>query len=164
MSLFEKSKKAQYFIVGTVIIIIMSFAIISSNFVVSHDRDIFELLRQNFLAESTMAINSAAASGLNIEQSYLSYVTRFRDYAASRNVQFDVFYLLAYNDSIIVVNLFNADVETISANQRELLSHGDVVEFIPDQYFEINARGSYYSFEFGQDDVQLRAMLDISSR
>ncbi len=159
-----RTKKSQYFVVAAVILIIMAMGLISTNLIGPRDRHVFQLMRNNFMTESHMAINSAAGSGKDIQESYLDYVNRFRDYAESRNVDFDLVYMLAYNDSITVVNLLNTDIEAISTNKREWLSHGDVEIFPPDSHMEISAAGSYYSFRFGEDDVQLRAMFDISMR
>ncbi|MFP4656426.1 MAG: hypothetical protein ACLFNK_02505, partial [Candidatus Woesearchaeota archaeon] len=109
-------------------------------------------------------INSAAGSGEDISSSYLDFVNRFRDYAESRNVEFDLVYVLAYDDTMTVANFIGTDIEVITTNQREWLSHGNFTGFRPERHMEVYVDGSYYSFDFDEDDVQLKALFDISSR
>ncbi len=164
LMLIIRSKGGQYFIVAAVILIILAMGLVASNLIGPRDRHVFAVMRNNFVTESHMAINSAIASDMNIQDSYLGYVVRFREYAESRNIDFDLVYMLLYNDTIVVTNLIGQDIEVITTHQRDDLSHGDVSEFYAERFMEIYLGGTYYSFEFGEDDVQLRAMFDISVR
>ncbi len=163
MRLFFKAKKGQYFVVAVVILITLAVTLVSSDLIGARERSEFDEVRSNFLTEAYVAINAASASEEDVPEAFFDYVMNFRTYASSRNIDFDLFYMLKHNNTITAMNLLGEDVE-ILGDDRVTLSDGESHEVEPQLNIDVLTEGRNYLFTFNEDETQLRATFEISAR
>lgn len=155
------SKKSQYFLITAVILCTMAVALISTNFMGAKQRTVFDELRQNFATEAYIAINGAIAEDAPLHETFEEFVTHFRDYSSSRNVDFDLVYLLLNDDTIFAKNFLSVDADVVSRYNRFSLEPNESVKFDFEDSIEVNARDTSYLFVFDDSRVQLRAFFEI---
>lgn len=162
--LLIKPRKAQFYIVAAVILCGLAVALVSSSFVVSKNKIVFAELQNNFMRESSMAINSALGSGDDLYTSFEDFVSEFRDFAEERNIEFNLVYLLKDNENIYIRNYVDDVIFVETPVLTTSISSGDILNISAYEYVGIRDGTEDYVFEFEDEHVALRALFEISLR
>src|SRR3989338_9540313 len=125
-----RQRKAQFYIFTAILLSSMMLAIITSSSRATRPETAFRELEDNFMAESTVVINSAIYNRTNVSLQYLDFANRFLDYSKSRDSTFSLVYVLAYDNTIDINNRLDEDIFVkvdkqnfrLNANERTAVS------------------------------------------
>ncbi|MFW6230890.1 MAG: hypothetical protein ACOC32_02605 [Nanoarchaeota archaeon] len=158
------SKKAQFYVIAAIILSSMAVVVVSNNLMGVKDRSVFDELRENFLVESYMAINGATARQVSVPDAFDSYVIRYKDYAAGRNIDFDLVYLLLLDDQIIIENHLDENVRILTSFHDFVLNGSSGQNITAENAVTVQKDGRDYLFVFNDNPVQLRALFELRVR
>jgi hypothetical protein len=155
------SKRSQYFVITAVILCTMAVTLVSSNLMGGKQRTVFDELRDNFATEAYIAINGAIAEDEPLHETFEDFVARFRDYSSSRNVDFNLVYLLMYDETLYAKNFLADDVDVVSKYERFSLLSNSSVSFPAEDSVEVHLDDNFYLFAFDDSSVQIRAFFEL---
>ncbi len=163
-----RGRKSQYFIVASIIFISLALMLVSSVLVGGTRRNVFDELKQNFLVEANVAINSAVSlyheTGQSVPDQFDSYVQNYIEYAASRNVDFRLIYFMLYEDRIYAKNNLDIPVVVSTRYDRYDLEPGQMINTTAYNFIEMSAGNRQYLFLFDESPLQLRSLFELSIR
>lgn len=163
-----RGKKSQYFIVAAIIFISLALMLVSSAVMGGKQRNVFDELKENFLVEANIAINSAVSlyheTGLSVPEQFDEYVQNYREYSASRNVDFRLIYFLLYEGRIYVKNYLDANLSISTRYERYNLEPNQMINMTAYNYVEMSSENSQYLFLFDESPLQLRSLFELRVR
>ena len=158
-------KRSQYFVVASIIFISLALSLVSVNLMGGKSRQVFDELKNNFLTEAYIAVNSASSSyqygSESVPEFFDNYVSDFIIYSASRNIDFKLVYLLLYDNRIYIKS--NMDVPyTISTRyDTVILEPNMMINISAYNYVELYSSGKQYLFIFDESPLQLRSLFEL---
>jgi hypothetical protein len=127
MVLFH-NKKGQFYIFMAVVFCSLALLLILSNFGARGLKPVYNDLKNNFVKESHFVINSALYGDVDLMTRLNNFISYFSDYSKSRNVDFNVLYLLSRDDVLYVTNYLDEDVGLSSSyGNYNILSNSTVI-------------------------------------
>ena len=162
--IFSGSKKGQYYIIAAVILCSLALGLVYSSAVSAKGRTVFDDLKKNFETESSIALNGIISSDLEAFSTYDDFVQDFRRYALSRNVDFDLVYLLMYNNTIYVKSYIESEVIARNAFDSVRLNSTNSTQFAATNFVSITKDDAEYNFPFDDRQVQFKAIFEITAR
>lgn len=158
---FLKSKKAQFYIVGAIILCGLAISLVTTTVLSRNSRTIFDEFRLNFMRESSFAINSALGSNKDVAETFDSFVISFRNYASERNLDFNLIYILQVDDVMYMKNYLDGDVEVQYSGTSTILPAGQSYNMTSVADINIKKLSDEFTFSFDDSSTQLRAVFEM---
>lgn len=163
-----KSKKSQYFVVAAIIFISLALMLVSGVMISGKQRNVFDELKENFLVEANVAINSAVSlyheTESSVPEQFDRYVQNYIEYSASRNVDFRLVYFLLYEDRIYAKNYLDTTLSISTRFDRYDLEPGEMINTTAYNYIEMSTGNRQYLFLFDESPLQLRSLFELKVR
>jgi len=149
-----KNKKSQFYIFTAIILSTYLFALASAADQKIKESSKFEIIKDNFVQESSFAVNSAVYNQGDISQQLKQFTEDFIDYAKTKGNELEVLYLLVQED-IEISNYLNTEVKI----SNKSLNRGETKTFDKTNQITVEAYNNIYVFAISDEPLQLKAML-----
>ncbi|MBW2996720.1 hypothetical protein KY349_00095 [Candidatus Woesearchaeota archaeon] len=161
-----KTKKAQFYILTAIMLIAYATLLLQSENVTPGSSKAFSKAYDNFVFESSAAINNALFEQADVNQEYERFLDSFISYSKMKKLNVQVFSVLETGDMVYLSNKMPNPVEIINLNQtlppdtntyfaRENLSN--LVLEVRDDVFHENI----YKFTISNQGTEAKAVLRI---
>lgn len=161
-----KYKKAQFYILTAIMLIAYSTLLLQSDNVTPGSSKAFRNAYDNFVFESSAAINNALFEQADVNQEYERFLDSFISYSKMKKLNVEIFSVLETGDRVYLSNKMPNPVEIINLNQtvppgtdtyfaRENISN--LVLEVRDDVFHENI----YKFTTSNQGTESKAVLRI---
>jgi hypothetical protein len=161
-----KHKKAQFYIFTAIVLIAYSMLLLQSFNVIPESSEAFRNAYDNFVFESSAALNNALFEQADINQEYERFLDTFISYSKMKKLNIEVFSILETGDRVYFSNKMSNPVHIINLNESVLpgsntyfLRSGlsEVVLEVRDDVFHENI----YKFTISSQVTDAKAVLRV---
>jgi hypothetical protein len=150
------NKKAQFYILTALILILIAFGLVQSTKTVQQAKSTFTETTENLARESAIAINQAIYSQEDTDTAYLKFFRNFMTYSRTKDTQFKALYALKQGKTIIIQNEIGETV-TIKEKGAELENSANTT-ITAQPTITITYKNSQYPLKFNGNDIELRIL------
>jgi hypothetical protein len=161
-----KNKKAQFYIFTAILLIAYSMLLLQSYNVVPEASKNFKQVYDNFVFESSAALNNALFEQEDINEEYERFLQSFISYSKMKKLSIEVFSILETGDRVYFSNKMSNSVRIININEtippdsntyfpRSNLSEA-VLEVRDDVFHE-----NIYKFTISNEGTDAKAVLRV---
>lgn len=161
------AKKAQFYIFTAVILIAVAFLLIRPTIVLGKPTDAFIDIKTNFFEEGSRAVNNALKEGANVTREFDLFASEFSDYARTKGMDIEFFYILVDDETIWFSNQLDSQVEILDLGTT--IPAGSKIAVERESYSEFNIQAvnpdfssNIYKFNIYREDYQLKLILRIT--
>ncbi len=151
-----KSRKAQFYIVIAIILIVYLFAIGKTTAQIKKPETAFRQLYQNYLAESAKVINSGVYEG-NLTERFRNFSDAYTTYARTKSPDFKMAYALLDQGEVLVMNSLNEPLNVTTPSATFILGSGTGRTIAKPQNLTFYISSTAYDFVFTRD-TELKAI------
>ncbi len=162
----HSNKKAQFYIFTALVLIGYSTLLLQSFNVVPEGSRNFRTVYENFVFESSQALNNALFEEKDVNDEYGRFLDSFISYSKMKKLNIEVFSMLEHGDYVYFSNLMDNDVKILNINEtipagsdtyflREDISEA-VLEVRDDVFHE-----NIYKFTISQQGTDAKAVLRV---
>ncbi len=148
------NKKSQFYLFTAIILCTYLFALVSATAQKMEESDKFGIIKENFVKESSFAINSALYNNSNISQRFEQFSLDFIDYAKTKGIDLELLYCLV-QDKIEINNYLN----TVVKINNHLLNKGEKLVLNKTDQIVVEAYNISYALELSDEPLQLKSIL-----
>lgn len=152
------NKKGQFYLLTAVILATVLWASLPSQQEETIVRPTFDVLRENFIAESPNVINYALLNEENVTEVFSSFVEEFIRFGETRQVEFGVVYLIRTANGLEVGNFIGEEVKVEVYGVVESLSPGQLGTYPSGPTSTIYLDETPFRYTFNNDPVQFKAL------
>ena len=155
-----KSRKGQFYLFTSLILIIMLAAIIPKSAPVYEKEDVFLELKDNFIAEMPHVVDNALYHNTSVLQSVEMFSANFLNYARQRDHNFGFVIMLRNRNETILMNRLKENVSLKPYGDPVIeLSPGQASAVEPYQSFMLHITDGSYLFSFSEKpQIQLKML------
>jgi len=151
-----KSRKAQFYIVIAIMLIVYLFAIGKQTAQIKKPETSFRQLYQNFMAESPKVINSGVYEG-NLTERFRNFSDAYITYARTKSPDFRMAYALLDQDEVLIMNSLNEPLNVTTPATTFILGSGTSRTITKPQNLTFYVNNEAYNFAFTRD-TELKAL------
>ena len=160
MKLKKLDRKGQFYIFIALLLSSLIFTVYPSTLTSVQTEYSFQSITKNYVDESSKVVNSAIIKKRDIFQTFEEYTLDFIDYAATRNLNFELAYILINKTHIRIVNYLSAPIIIITEfEEEELEDHTSEIFNRDFSEFKLLFIGKEYFYKITKEDVQLKFLI-----
>lgn len=157
-------KKGQFYIFVAILLSAISFSMLKGSTVLAKPHS-FEDIRANYIQESEFVLNNAIYQEQNPFEQFDHFTKNFQKFAREKNINFEVVYMLLYQDTIKIVNYLSVPVTVnITGTEEKLFpNEGTFIDKVA--ALKISFEGLENTYKFAPDEpVQLKLLIITEER
>ncbi|RLE37457.1 hypothetical protein DRJ17_06530, partial [Candidatus Woesearchaeota archaeon] len=143
-----------FYIFTAVILCTYLFSLVSVISQKTEESDKFEILKENYVKESSEAINSAVYNKGDVSDQLDDFSTNFIDYAKTKGIDLEMLTIVVQDD-IEINNYLNGEAQI----NNNVLNKGQNLIIDKTDQITVEAYGNEYVFDMSDEPLQLKGML-----
>jgi hypothetical protein len=161
-----KQKRAQFYVFTAIVLIAYALLTVQSGSTVETSSNNFKQVYDNYIFESSIALNNALFEQADVSEEYERFMDGFISYSKMKKLKLEIFSILETGDNVHFSNKMNMPVYIININQT-LQSNGElsilrsnvseVVIEVRDDVFHENI----YKFSISNQGTDAKAVLKV---
>ena len=160
MKIKKLNRKAQFYIFMALLLSFLVFTIYPSNSSSMVSTYLFQSISQNYIKEAPKVVNAAVFKKQDIFQIFDNYTKNFISYAATKNIDLEVAYVIINKTNIKIVNYLSVPINILIGSQEENLTSNNNVVFNRDiDKLEIKFAEKNYQYQINEEDLQLKFLI-----
>jgi len=165
MRLKRPNKKGQFYIFIALLLSSLVFTMYPFTSSVIQTEYSFQSLTQNYLSEAPKVVNSAVIKKIDMFQSFEDYTLNFIDYAATKNLNFELAYILINKTDLKIVNYLNLPITVIKGSDEvELENHSSEIFNLDFDELKLQFNDKDYHYQITKEDIQLKFLIRTSEK
>ena len=165
MKMKRLNRKSQFYIFMALLLSALVFTIYPSTSTAVVPKYLFQSTTQNYIMEAPKVVNAAVLQKEDVFQVFDTYTQDFISYAATKNLDFEVAYVIVNKTTIKIVNYLSAPINIIVGSQEESLADNSDLTFVRDvDEMEVEFAGKEYHYQITEEDLQLKFLVRTAER
>ncbi len=156
-SIFQKNKKAQFYLFVAVVLCIISYGLFSSSSSLKKVDSNEGIISSNYLFEAKTVVNNALYKKTDPSVELNEFTSTFINYAKTKNINLQIAYLLKVNNSTKVVNYLKDELNVTTYNRT--LKKYETLTISQVNIITLKYEGMDYTYTFTNDTVELKALI-----
>jgi hypothetical protein len=156
MKKFSKSKKGQFYILISLILIVYLLSISAPQPYVRPQSSTFKQIYDNYMLESSQVLNSGLFED-NLSIRFKNYSDSFMDYGRTKDPGFTMAYVLKNQDETIIGNRLNEQINVTVNSATFIIQRNGYLVINSSPNITIIDEGRRYNFAFTKD-LEIKAI------
>ena len=165
MKMKRINRKGQFYIFMALLLSALVFTIYPSSSSAVIPKYLFQSTTQNYIKEAPKVVNAAVLQKADIFQEFDEYTNDFISYAATKNLDFEVAYVIVNKTNIKIVNYLSAPINVIVGSQGYNIADNSDLTLVRDvDEIEVEFAGKEYHYQITEEDLQLKFLVRTAER
>ena len=160
MKINKLNRKGQFYIFMALLLCSLVFTMFPSSLNTVIPIYLFQSTTQNYIKEAPKVVNAAVFQKDDLFQVFEEYTQEFIGYADTKNLDFEVAYIIINKTNIKIVNYLSAPINVlIGSDDWNIEDESFIIVNRDDEELEVEFAGKKYHYQITKEDLQLKFLV-----
>ena len=165
MKIRKLNRNGQFYIFMALLLSALVFTMYPTNSSMIIPKYLFQSTTQNYIKESPKVINAAVLQKDDIFQIFENYTQDFITYAATKNLDFELAYIIVNKTNIKIVNYLSAPINIILESGEQNIADDSYIVLDRDiDELELEFAEKKYHYQITKEDLQLKFLVRTAEK
>ncbi|MBW2999989.1 hypothetical protein KY339_04915 [Candidatus Woesearchaeota archaeon] len=147
-------KKAQFYIFTVIILSALVMVLSLRGMETTPPEEVFDSLNENFIQEMHVVVNDAINNDKDLLTTINHHIDWFKDYAKTKNIDYEVFYALKIGNEMYLFNNMNEGLNIEASNIDLSLEENQKTETESTNWLKVTLDNNEYLFNMTESTSQ----------